>query len=338
MSSSPRFLRAAHALYLARLLEDDYAIPQAEFLADHGLSRDALSAPDARVPSRTWGAMLGDASRRSREVGFAVRVGLRAQLPLFGYLGFALMSVDTVRDALRATVELVPGQSDAFTTNLVEGPETSTFYVRDLGDFGGHADLVMVALFVGFVGLMRTLIGRVEPVRAELALPQPADWPWPGIPDHLSFRFDAPAHCLAMATDLLDARILSADPVAKELSLSRCREQLARLAATDSLVVRVRRALAADLSRTADDLAKQLAVSPRALRRHLSEAGVSFRALRDEIREQEAVALLRRPALSLDQIALTLGFGDAAAFSRAFTRWTGKTPGRFRRDLVSSAS
>jgi AraC-like DNA-binding protein len=44
-----------------------------------------------------------------------------------------------------------------------------------------------------------------------------------------------------------------------------------------------------------------------------------------------AVAYLRSGDLSVNQVAYLVGFSDPAAFSRAFRRWTGETPGRFRR-------
>jgi AraC-like DNA-binding protein len=66
------------------------------------------------------------------------------------------------------------------------------------------------------------------------------------------------------------------------------------------------------------------------LRRQLQQQGLSFRGLLDELRTQIALKYLRTTKLANEEIALTLGFSDAANFRRAFHRWTNKTPSEIR--------
>ena len=70
-------------------------------------------------------------------------------------------------------------------------------------------------------------------------------------------------------------------------------------------------------------------MSTRTLKRKLSEEGVSYTSLLDERRRLQGVALLRTE-LSVERIAERLGYSDAANFTRAFRRWTGKSPREFR--------
>jgi AraC-like DNA-binding protein len=79
--------------------------------------------------------------------------------------------------------------------------------------------------------------------------------------------------------------------------------------------------------------AKLLAISERTLRRKLRDRGVSYRHLRDEARCVTALAELPSSQRSLDEFAALLGFANITAFSRAFKRWTGDTPGNYRRKL-----
>jgi AraC-like DNA-binding protein len=81
-----------------------------------------------------------------------------------------------------------------------------------------------------------------------------------------------------------------------------------------------------DMQRTAKDLG----TSVRSLRRRLSEHGVSYRALAQATLETSAKQLLGDSRRSVQEIAHDLGFADAAAFHRAFKRWTGLTPVQFR--------
>jgi AraC-like DNA-binding protein len=75
-----------------------------------------------------------------------------------------------------------------------------------------------------------------------------------------------------------------------------------------------------------------LDVSPRTLRRRLSEAGTSFHALSERLLAEQAQHLLREQGLTVAEAGRRLGFSDARAFRRAFKRWLGEVPGAMRRN------
>ncbi|MCB9751252.1 MAG: helix-turn-helix transcriptional regulator [Myxococcales bacterium] len=75
--------------------------------------------------------------------------------------------------------------------------------------------------------------------------------------------------------------------------------------------------------------------APRALRslqRRVHDEGTSLRALIDEARLAGARELLGDDRLSIDEVAFLLGYSELRSFTRAFKRWTGVTPARFRRE------
>lgn len=77
-------------------------------------------------------------------------------------------------------------------------------------------------------------------------------------------------------------------------------------------------------------VAKNIKMSPRTLQRRLKSSGVDFEDLKDETRRSEALRLIRLGRHSVTEIAYLVGYSDQAHFTRAFKRWTGKTPSRFR--------
>ncbi len=99
------------------------------------------------------------------------------------------------------------------------------------------------------------------------------------------------------------------------------------------LVRRVRQLLRtrAERLRSAEDLARLLHVSVRTLHRQIREEGASLQALKDEARRELAVELLNRSDRSVKQVAWAAGFRNEKSFVRAFGRWTGKSPGEYRR-------
>jgi AraC-like DNA-binding protein len=96
---------------------------------------------------------------------------------------------------------------------------------------------------------------------------------------------------------------------------------------------RVARLLAAEL-RGGDPslarIARRMAMSARTLQRKLSLEGTSFAEVLDCTRRTCAEAYVREPELPLTEVAYLLGFSEASAFSRAFQRWYGVPPSRYR--------
>jgi AraC-like DNA-binding protein len=84
-------------------------------------------------------------------------------------------------------------------------------------------------------------------------------------------------------------------------------------------------------------VASTLYVSERTLKRRLQEEEASFQALVDQVRLERARDLLASTTMNLSQIADSLGYADAANFTRAFKRWTGLSPSHFRNRELQTA-
>jgi AraC-like DNA-binding protein len=82
---------------------------------------------------------------------------------------------------------------------------------------------------------------------------------------------------------------------------------------------------------SAANVARALHVSVRTLQRKLVEAGTTFREMSETVRGQLAEGYLADPKVSIAEVAFLLGFSDQSSFNRAFRRWTGDSPGRWRR-------
>ncbi len=77
------------------------------------------------------------------------------------------------------------------------------------------------------------------------------------------------------------------------------------------------------------NVATGLGLSSRSLSRRLSEQGLSFRQIVDDIRCDLARTYLK-DGFSIGEVAFYLGFAGQAAFSTAFKRWTGLSPRQFQ--------
>ena len=84
---------------------------------------------------------------------------------------------------------------------------------------------------------------------------------------------------------------------------------------------------------TADDIAQTLNISPQTLFRRLKVEGVTYLELKNTIRAQEAIHYLNRKELTNEAISALLGFENPSTFYRAFKKWTGLSPGEYRKRL-----
>ncbi len=80
-------------------------------------------------------------------------------------------------------------------------------------------------------------------------------------------------------------------------------------------------------------VAAHLCISSRTLRRQLKLEGVSYRELLDEVRMTLAEELLKTGALTLEEIAIRLGYSEVSNFLHAFKRCKQQTPSQFRQSL-----
>jgi AraC-like DNA-binding protein len=148
-----------------------------------------------------------------------------------------------------------------------------------------------------------------------------------------AMAFGRPALGFAFDARYLELPLEQADPHLEEL-LSRQAERALGALRAKGLGADVRRAVAQTLARRRASLvrvASRFGISPSTLARRLGEEGTSFREILDAVRAEVARQYLRQSPLDLADIAKRVGFSDSAAFGRAFRRWTGQTPGQYRR-------
>jgi AraC-like DNA-binding protein len=88
-----------------------------------------------------------------------------------------------------------------------------------------------------------------------------------------------------------------------------------------------------------DHLAREIGMSSRTMRRRLADDATSFQQLLDDCRMRQAVLEFQaRPCASIADIALRLGYSEHSTFTRAFSRWAGKPPQRYRSEMVRPAN
>lgn len=80
-------------------------------------------------------------------------------------------------------------------------------------------------------------------------------------------------------------------------------------------------------------IAQELNMSERSLQRKLQKKGTSFRNILEDVRKIAAIQYIKNPANTMTDIAFLLGFSEQSTFSRAFKKWTGSSPAKYRQSI-----
>ena len=147
-------------------------------------------------------------------------------------------------------------------------------------------------------------------------------------------EFGADRDEFALNPDVRELPLIHADTHLNDLLLKYCEAALAdRRGDMSQFRTRVENEISSLLPHgrvLVEDVARNIGMSERTLARKLSDEGLNFTEILQQLRRDLAVRYLDDRKLHVSKIAWLLGFNEVSAFTHAFKRWTGKTPRRMR--------
>lgn len=295
-----------------------------------------LDDPEARVDLEQHRALWELVPERCCDDAFGLHLAAGLQPGAFAVMDYAARNAPTLRGALERIARYCRLVHDGSEVSLtVVGDEGRLAYT--LPGFPGGSPRHAAEFIVGaWLVCTRQMLddAEVRPRRVAFQHPEPAD-----TSEHSAFfgcpvAFDAPANELVLDGALLDRPVAKADPALCALLDRYAEELLAKLPKARPFLREVRSRIATilpDGDPGLSGLADSLHMSPRTLQRKLADEGTTYKDLVDELRHDLARKYLLAPAIAVTEAAFLLGFSDPSAFHRAFKRWTGTTPGEYRK-------
>ena len=322
--------------YSARLIE-----PFLRVLADSGQLDSVVLAslrpadPETRVPIGHAHELLELAVRWLKDPDLGLKAGQLMSTGDCGAVDYTISSAPTVRDAIDAAVRYTRLVNEVIAISLeVDGQRALLRVDCDLPMPRAAADFMMAGFYNTHA---RAWLGSLPGLECWFRHPTPAARDaYRSAFGGARLRVAAPCHAFAFEQSLLDAPLAGANPKLHSVVRRHAEQLLSQLPVSHSLTERVRQLLMGELSHgrlTAQQVAGQLRMSRRTLCRKLESEGTSFTALLADLRQRLALQYVGGHDLGLSEIAFLLGFSEAAAFHRAFKRWTGQTPLEYRRGV-----
>ena len=310
-----------------------------DLLAQAEIDAKGLSDPNGRVSYARFHQLCEMAAQSLQEPCFGLKLGQSIQAGYLGSYGFALMSCSTATELMQQSARYSALAMDA-GHNVFEqrGQEFVRIWHSNLPgttSLGRLQDELQQAIGVS---LARSLVNRpdLNPNWVSFQYAQPDDVSVYEALFQCPLRFNAPETAMAIDAALLTLPLPHANAQVCRIMDDLCTQLLKQLGSSlePPWLAIARKTVLESFKQGCPGIgrvAQAAGMTEGQFKERLSERGLSFRSFIDELRRALAVGYMRDPDLGLVDVAYLLGFSEQSAFQRAFKRWTGMSPGDYRR-------
>lgn len=311
-------------------------IPVMQLCRLSGIDLAALKADDTyAVSNQQLDALWQQASQLANDPLFGLHFGESLQLSALGVVGEIIKTSDTVGIAVERAAVLSHLLTDLFRVVIQSSAATFTVSFLPLTErtdtftFRQTLELFMVFVVHELDGL---LLRKIKPIAVRLPY-----WPENAAEYARLFRCNVEKstaeYTLVFDRECQQEPLLTANYEMQQALLRKVGETTAVTEGPLGEKIRYYLLTNAYLGiPSLNEIAANFNVSPRTLQRKLKDEGISYQDVADEVRKSLAIHYLEEGGYPVKEISYMLGYNELSAFTRAFKRWTGRTPVSFQKE------
>lgn len=311
-------------------------VPVMQLCRLSGIDLAALKASDSyTISNRQLDELWQEAGQLAEDPLFGLHFGESLQLSALGIVGEIIKTSDTVRIAVEKAAALSHLLTDLF--RVVITASATTFSVgflpqterTDTFSFRQTLELFMVFVVHELDGL---LLRKIKPVSVRLPYRLENGAEYTRV-FRCNIEKSAAEYELTFDRAYQQEPLLTANYEMQQVLLQKVNRSVTVVG--DSLVEKIRYFLLTNAYLgipSLSEIAANFNVSPRTLQRKLKEEGISYQDVADEVRKSLAIHYLEEGGYPVKEISYMLGYNELSAFTRAFKRWTGRTPISFQKE------
>ncbi|HEX5355301.1 MAG TPA: AraC family transcriptional regulator ligand-binding domain-containing protein [Aquabacterium sp.] len=347
--STPRPLPAeqaslctVHLGYLLMLIDSlrqDGVDVEAAFGADYLRELSALD-PNTRRPIEEWEALADKAQAHChRDVALLMAEFVKPWDT--GPIGFITMASHNLREAAESLAQFYNLLNDVY---ILQAQLINQRFEIAMEPLSTHHSPCLERLTLATICWHARWLSRRADLRFDVhfAFPQPDATQLSALQKTFGgeLRFDTARSTLLGPAEYELLPVSRGDHGVQETLRAQLMAEMAALQdASTSFVHKIERIIQPRLSTgevTLDDIAAEAGVSVRTLQTRLEESGLNFRTLLDRMRHAQVLMYMGDLDISLIDMAHMLGFATQSSFHHAFKRWTGMTPGAYRKQRLKA--
>lgn len=326
------FVRSGALLGFPQLAREFDQNPS-KMLREVGLATSVLHDPDLYLPYAAVAELLELAGRRCAIPDFGFRLGARQGLEVIGALGSVMSLQSDIPSALQMMQQNLDFHARGVQVSVDVNTDTIDMRLTLLfQDEVACAQLNGLSAALFYRCIRQLYQQELRPLKVELAIPKQLQTEQYAKLFGCQPNFGASSNLIRFPAQLLQLPISIPSEVRQWMD-KRWRHDLIDTEPV-SLGLQVERAITALLPTGECSLAivaHVVGMHPRILQRKLKEKHTCFGTLLNNTRLRLASHYLKNSDIDLTSLALNLGYGDLAAFSRAFKKWTGSSPRQWRK-------
>jgi AraC-like DNA-binding protein len=309
-------------------------VPVAPLLKRVGLAPEVIADPEERLSVRSQIALLDEAAIALKDDCLGFTLARDFDPRELGLLYYVMASSQTLGDGLERVARYSQITNEAVMVRYQEG--NRLIIGLSYSGVPRHSDRHQIEFCMfGVLRICRLLTGQnIVPQHFSIAHHRSASTSEMARFVGTKVEFGSDRDELALNVDARELPLIHADTYLNDLLVKYCEAALAdRRGDTTQLRTRVENAIASVLPHgrvLVEDVARSLGMSERTLARKLSDEGLNFTEILQQLRRDLAVRYLDDRKLQVSKIAWLLGFHEVSAFTHAVKRWTGKTPSEMR--------
>jgi AraC-like DNA-binding protein len=292
----------------------------------------------AAITTRQVNDLWMNASHLSNDSLFGLHFGESLQLAALGIVGQLIQNSRTVGQALSHAAEFMHLLTNLFTMTVTQTDQT--FMVRFIPDAERVAEYPFMARHLMDLSMVLVL-HEVDGLVLEKIKPQAVTLPYTA-PDRPEYERVLRCRTIERADEyslVFDARYWDTPILTEKYELQSIQLQKATSLGNPSRKGQLTKELIGTYLvtnaylgiPTLEELAANFNTSSRSLQRKLQEEGITYQQVADSIRKSLATTYLESGKHPIKEISYLLGYNELSAFSRAFKRWTGTTPGKYQK-------
>jgi len=307
-------------------------------LADTSIKLQDFTETDKTITFKQYQQLILNARRLSIDPAFALRLGEQSFLHHDGLLAGRIMSSESVEQAMELLTRYQPLFTQILLFNFDVNEQGGILTLEPHFDLGETLPYFMEYTCSVIYSLGRFFLGGIDlnseqtGVTIKLAYPEPESREAFDEFFSIPVFFDQTENQIILSKSLLSQPLIFSNKDSAQQRDRICQAKVIEICPENTILDRVRfmihRQIFSGLS--LDQLAEQLCISPRTLRRQLHQHNTSYKALLEDERKRIALSQIKKPEVSVEDLAEKLGYSDASSFSRAFKRWYGVSPKHYK--------
>ena len=292
-----------------------------------------LHNPSIRLNLNHYCHLFEHAARQTGADDFGLRFGLQYRLEQMGPLGALVLASPNLGAALHNLSAYFPAMQEHSAVRLrgQSGLMALEYQITD-GRIAQRRQDAELSIAI-FISIFRRCLGAAwAPAEVQFEHLRAADAGAVAGAFNAPVYYAAPRNAILFPRAILAAPMPGASPALLPGLEAGLRQQAAAAVPADFIgqVLSLIRAGFANGEANIDHAAARLGLSRAGLYRRLALEGADFSELTQRIRRELAESYAAQPGIAFTDLAFLLGYSELSAFSRAFTRWTGLSPARYR--------